>query len=337
MRRIQSLVTASTLLLAGACDAPDDALDREADELAIEDDEDGEQLVAQPLPLEDGEEQLGEGVTLLDRIELRGGTELTFVHLQLEGEESLGIIEHQPAGAAGLADLGVADASMLDLYLAITGPETEVPAPLLRLAENNELGERGWLDQRMARGDFELVAKPDIATAACDAGFQSWLTDWNSQVSEVSEWGLNEDPDSDADWYGPTEPLGLGIACPNCSETWWHRDYYNDQFEIFEVDEMKMGVDVCAVDYRPSITDGNITLTHYGPILRFRYRTEGNASTGQVWSKDVTEAEEGGHWRWYWLGSSTSGNNDFDWTIEIANGRAGDRYDLGFVYDNHGW
>ena len=337
MRRLQSIFTASTILLASACDAPDDALDLEAEELALEDQEDGEQLVAEERPLEDGEERFGEGVTLLDRVELPGGTELTFVHLENGGEESLGIIEHQPAGAVALADLGVADASILDLYLAITGPETEVPAPLLRLAEDNELGERGWLEQGIARGDFDLVAEPDIATAACDAGFQSWLTNWNPQVSDQSEWGLNEDPDSDSDWYGPTEPLGLGIACTNCSESWWHRDYYNDQFEIFNVDEMKMGVDVCNVDFRPSITDGSTTLTHYGPILRFRYRTENNASTGQVWSKDVTEAEEGGHWRWYWLGSSTSGYNDYDWTIEIANARAGDRYDLGFVSDHHGW
>ena len=131
--------------------------------------------------------------------------------------------------------------------------------------------------------------------------------------------------------------LGLGIACSNCSETWWHRDYYNDQFELYNVDEMKMGVDVCNLGTRPSITDGTTTLTHYGPILRFRYRTEDNASSGQVWSHDVTAAEEGGHWRWHWLGSSTDGYNDYDWTIEIANARAADRYDLGFLWEHYGW
>lgn len=337
MSHFKFLLAASTLLLASACDAPEDPFDREAEPLAVELDEDGGSLAAaQPL-LEDGEERFGEGVTVLDRVALAGGTELTFVHLDIEGEASLGVIEQQPAGAPSLADVGMDDASVLDLYLAITGPETEIPAPLLELAANNELGERGWLEQRIARGDFDLVAEPDVVMAACDAGFQSWLTNWNSQVTDGQRWGLNEDPDSDADWYGPTEPLGTGIACTNCSETWWHRDYYNDQFELFNVDEMKMGVDACNIGYRPPLTAGNTTLSHYGPTLRFRYRTENNASSGEVWSRDLTAAEEGTHWRWYWLGSSTSGFNDYDWTIEIANARAADRYDLGFMWNHHGW
>lgn len=340
-KTIMPLSVATTLLLAGGCDVAVAPHDREVEQFALEDDEPMQEADEQEIDdilLEDGEESFGEGVTLLDRIELAGGTVLTFVHLDIEGDESIGVIEKQPAGAIGLADLGLPDASFLDLYLALTEPEIDVPIALLQLAEDNELGERGWLGQQIEHGDLELTAPPNVAAAACDAGFQSYLTNWWASVDDGSEWGFNEDPDSDSDWYGPTEPLGLGIACTNCSESWWHRDYYNDQFEIFNVDEMKMAISACAIGWRPTIsTNGGGSLTHYGPTLRFRYRTENNASTGQVYSNDLSEAEEGGRWRWHWKGSATSGDNDFDWTIEVANGRATDRFDIGFVWNHYGW
>ncbi|MCH9682329.1 MAG: hypothetical protein K0V04_12905 [Deltaproteobacteria bacterium] len=332
---IFALVSASPMLLATACDTEHDSFEAEA--LGLDDADAPALDRLTETPLQDGEERFGEGVTPLDRLTLPGGTELTFVHLDIAGEASLGMIEKQPAGAVGLADLGLESASPLDIYLALTDAETEVPAPLRALSLDHELGARGWLGEQLDGGAFELTAPPDVAAAACDAGFQSYLTNWQPQVSENYEWGFNEDPDSDSDWYGPTEPLGLGIACSDCSETWWHRDYYNDQFEIWNVDEMKMAVSACSIGWRPSISAGNQTLSHYGPTLRFRYRTEGNVSSGQVYSNDLEEAEEGGRWRWYWGGTPASGDNDYDWTIEIANGRASDRFDIGFVYDHHGW
>ncbi|MCA9709491.1 MAG: hypothetical protein KDK70_26860, partial [Myxococcales bacterium] len=320
MTTIQTITTtfaATMLMLVGACDAPVDALDREADALDSDELEPDARQQPEELPLANGEERFGEGVTVLDRVELPGGTELTFVHLDLEGEESLGVIERRPAGALGLPDLGMEDASFLDLYLAVTEPEVEIPLALLQLADDHELGERGWLGERLG-GGLDLLDGSSVSTAACNAGFQSALINWKPAVNDGSEWGLGEDPDSDSDWYGPTEPLGLGIACSNCTESWWHRDYYNDQFEIFNVDEMKMSVSACSIGWRPWLTAGSTTLEHYGPTLRFRYRTENNASTGQVYSNDLDEVDEGGTWSWYWQGSPTSGDNDFDWTIEIA-------------------
>ncbi|MEX1367136.1 MAG: hypothetical protein AB1Z98_28675 [Nannocystaceae bacterium] len=346
MRHIESILTisaAATTLLLSACDPSTDSLDGDLAELEVEDaiaqEAAAAPLVDEQTPLKDGEERFGEGVTPLDRVTLSGGLELTFVHMDIGGEESLGVIEHQPLGALGLADLGIDDASSpLDLYLALTGPTTEVPEALRRLAVDNQLGERGWLDQQVARGDFDLAAEPNIVTAACDGGFQSYLTNWRTDIDEYVRWALGEDIDNDTSWYGPSDPLGLGIGCTDCTETWWHRDYYNDQFEIYNVDEMKMAVSACAIGWRPDITTnyGHV-LEHYGPTLRFRYRTENNAATVQAYSNDLAESEEGGRWRWYWYGSSASGDNDFDWTIEIANARATDLFDLGWFWNHNGW
>lgn len=260
------------------------------------------------------------------------------MHLDIEGDESLAVLEKRPVGALGLAALDMDEASFLDLYLGLTGPESEIPVALLQLADDNELGERGWLDQRIARGDFDLTNVPDVAAAACDPNFQSTLLNWLSSINDGSEWGLNEDPDSDADWSGPTEPLGLGVACTNCTSSWWHRDYYTDQFEVFNVDEIKLGFTACNVSDRPTITTnyGN-SLPDYGPTVRFRYRTENNASTGTIYSNDIDESEDGLNWNMHWKGTSASGNNDFDWAISIANGRAADRFDVGFVWEHHGW
>lgn len=345
MQRIKALISlsaTSAALLAGACDAPVESFDREAEDLALEIDAeeeeqeaaDAERSAADELAFEDGEERFGEGVTLLDRIEMAGGTELSFLHLDIEGEESVAVIERVPPGALPLSAVGMEDASALDLYLAVTEPEDEIPVALLHLADDNQLGERGWLDQQIDRGDFDLTSEPDVQTSACNAGFEGYFEGWTFGW-DVKELHLNEDPTTDPDWEGPRDP-DLGITCSGCSN-WYFRDRVpNDAYELYNIDEVKLGYFACDIAWRPTIeTNYGNDLPHYGPIVKFRYRTEGNAATGQVYSKDLLEADEGTDYFYHWTGNSSF--NDYDWNIAILGGRSADRFDFGFAGQHHGW
>lgn len=342
MQRIKSLISlsaTSAALLAGACDAPVESFDREAEDLALEADaeqeqEDAELSAADEIALEDGEERFGEGVTLLHRAELAGGTELSFLHLDIEGEESVSVIERLPVGALSLSALGMEDASALDLYLAVTEPGDEIPVALLHLADDNQLGERGWLNQQIDRGDFGLTSKPDVQASACDAGFEGYF-EGLTHSWDVKELHLDEDPTTDPDWEGPRDP-DLGISCGGC-DNWYFRDRVpNDAYELYNIDEVTLGYAACSIAWRPDLeTNYGNDLVHYGPIVKFRYRTENNAAYGQAYSKDLLESDEGIQYFYHWAGNSTY--NDYDWDIAILGGRSADRFDFGFAGQNHGW
>lgn len=333
----------SVLLLSGACDEGGPTPDESAEEVALDDAEFADALV-----LEDGEEMFGEDTTVLAQVEL-GGTVLSFVELDVDGDVSVGILEEQPPGSPSLAAApGLEGASALDVFLAITEADVDVPEGLLALSEDQQLGERGWLAATLADVQLELPLTAEGRTAAagtaCESGFESWLINWlpphgGSIGASASDrkWDLSSDPGVDPDWWGPIEPL-TGQTCSDCTESWYYRRYFSTQWEIYNKDEIKMGVAACDIGWRPAYNPGGSpVIEHLGPRLSFEYRTENNASTHKAWSKDLAASDEGKHYRWYWRGTSAAGNNDFDWKIEVQHARATDLFDFGWLWNNNGW
>ena len=287
--------------------------------------------------LEDGEEAFGDNVTLISDVRLHG-TRLMFLQLTGDGGEQIGagLLEQMSADGVGLAaEPRLEHASMLDIFLAVTGPDVDIPAELLEY-KNQDIGERGWLATQAAGGQYS-------AQGICDNNtFKSWLRNWipptSFAINGTELWRTDESPSpNDAEWDGPFKPL-VGINCPECSSSWYYWDHFSTQWAISNVDAMKQGVNVCNIASRPRLgaTFGTHR-NHLGPLIRFQYRTENNVSIVTAFSKDMAANEENTRWHWYWEGSPAAGQNDFDWRIKISHAREGDVYDLGWIREHHGW
>ncbi len=102
--------------------------------------------------LEDGEEAFGDNVTLISEVKLHG-TRLMFLQLSGDGGEQVGagLLEEMSADGVGLeAEPRLEHASMLDIFLAVTGPDVDVPAELLGY-KNHDIGERGCREEPLFR------------------------------------------------------------------------------------------------------------------------------------------------------------------------------------------
>ncbi len=128
----------------------------------------------------------------------------------------------------------------------------------------------------------------------------------------------------------------------SCSEVWYSHLDGGTLFDIYNVDANKQRIAICNLESnRPQIKIGDdpdpVQMGHLGPRVRFMDRTENNAAVHTLFSKDMAQADEGTAWVWSWVGTSTEGENDFDWKISIENALNDDLFDIGYIRDNYGW
>jgi|GEM_PF-5097203 len=300
----------------------------------IDNEVDGEPEVEAPTQeeqpaLTDGEDRFGEGVVLL--ADLRVG-DSRFLFLQVAGADG------QPGGVATIDQIGpmsadpsehpaLANASALELFWALTSAEMEVPAPLLALGGDTS-AERGWFL------DEALSTERTVARAACnDSDFRSSLRNWRPAINDGERFRLNTGVGDGSDWFGPT----CGTALP-CDTPSFYSLYNNtNSYSIFNVDEMKQQVAICNMNPSRTVCSSltGQCISHLGPVVKFQFRREGNASTGQVFSRDMTASDLNSRWRWRWNGNPDSAN--WDWRIKITQVKQGDSFDLGWIWEHRGW
>lgn len=285
--------------------------------------------------LRDGEVRLGEGIRTFSEVEV-AGTHLMFLSVPdpETGELEPHLVQRSEPGAIRLSDEpALASASLLDIFLAAAPPELPVPAELRDL-EDHGLGARGWFRAGVQRGDY---VRP---RATCiEAWFQEDLEAYGSDFGADAEDRYFFDSSPGANdiynhWSGPHKP-SIPVTCTNCSESWYHHNSGEDDYELYNVDAAKMAFVSCNLDSRPTICNASETscLYHLGPQVQFWRRTENNADAQILLDVDLTV--NGGD-EWSWIGNASTAKN-FDWRIRIRHARDADVFHLGYIWEHHGW
>lgn len=320
-------MTATPVTLLNGCDdagAPEPGAAEVDEEDEVDADNEAE------LPLRDGEERFGEGVTNFAEVEV-GGTRFTFVTVDDASSDGqmFGLLEGQGPGGISLADEpALAGVSMLDLFLALTEDDAELPEELLG-EEDHHLGPRGWFSDKASRGEYP------VSRAICtNADFVDTLEDWDPAyvlIDGGAWWDFDSSPGVGEPYWLHGAPSGGCGNCDPAADGWWV--YHTLDWTIGNVDAAKLQVAVCNLDSHPAVA-GN---PHEGPTVTFGYRTENNASAPVAWQRDMAATDVGNFWRWYWVGTTTAGQHQFDWRISIRGGRDFDSFDMGIAWDDFGW
>ncbi|MFY0535600.1 hypothetical protein [Nannocystis pusilla] len=324
---------AAPIALSSACDSGSDDGEAQA-QPAPELEQPAEE--AKLPPIRDGEERFGEGVTKVAQVELHG-TRLMFLSLELPGMEkpSLELLE---AGTPGTISVGIepafANGSLLDLFLAVTEPEVAVPEALLG-EPNHALGERGWFLKNLAENKYVL---PRV-NVCNDSEFIDALHDYQPTIDGDENFIFGMEVGETSGWIAPqNDPIDFGIACTGFCPDQYHAYMYNSYdwpAEPDNVDAAKSGIVVCTLGSHPNImsTSNGQTYNHVGPDIQFWHRTENNASVNLLFSNDISAPA------WYRLGEvgNSTSNKNFDRKIKIVNAVEGDIYDIGHVWEDHGW
>jgi hypothetical protein len=148
---------------AVGCDAEDDG-DRDLSQLdgVIELEDEG-------LAVEDEVDEVGS--ELIASLEPRNGTVVDFFDVAEGDDVSVFVVETVSEGGVAVLDrvldVGAGDINALDVYLALSGEDEDVPAILFDNFEAQLEGERGW-----AVAEFGLASPPDVQLAdeACSNG-----------------------------------------------------------------------------------------------------------------------------------------------------------------------
>ena len=276
MRTVGKLVASASMLGLLACADIGEPLPE--DDTQSEDIAPDEATETEEPALRDGEERFGDGVTPIADVRVEDSR---FIFVQIAGPDG------QPAGVATIHQISpntpdpnqdprLSSASPLDLFLAITPEGTDVPEELHRYGDER-LGERGWFLDELSS------AERIVPRAACNNNdFRAALRNWRPEINDGEFWRLNTSVGVGGSWTGPV----CGTALP-CSSPSFYSLYNNaNSYSLFEVDEMKQRIAICAMNPSRTVcsTLGGCN-THLGPTVRFQYRTENNASTGQVFRK----------------------------------------------------
>jgi hypothetical protein len=280
--------------------------------------------------LADGEERFGEGVTPIADVYF-GNSRFIFVQISgTDGEpaEVATIEQTSPNTPDPSEDARLSDATPLDLFLAITSEEMEIPDELL-VYEEQGLGERGWFLEEVQHAD-RIVPR-----ANCNnSDFRASLRNWRPEINDGEIWRLNTGVGDGGNWTGPV--CGTALSCNN--PTFFSLFNNLDDYSLFNVDEMKQRVAICSMNpSRRVCANSGGCISHLGPTVRFEFRRQNNASTGQVFSRDMTAADLNTVWRWRWHGSPIAGQHNWDWRIRINHVKQGDQFDLGWIFEHRGW
>ncbi|WP_143140569.1 hypothetical protein [Nannocystis exedens] len=336
MNRSSAIILAFSLAAPAACDrapGPDDVDAAEDDTPVQQADEPADDEPAELL--RDGEERLGPGVDLFAEADV-AGTRLRFLSYADPGAEEPWqfMIESRAPGAIGLeSEPAFADASMLDIFLAVTPADVAVPDEL-RAQEDHRLGERGWFLDRVTRGEY-LSPRSFCTTSIFQTALRTYSPGIDEEeIDEEERWKLNFSPaGGNTDWSGPTEPLN-GSWCTNCSDIWYHHNRLDDEWELYNVDSAKMAFAACNIGYRPPLCNGSDECFEgIGPSADFWARAENNGPLAYLFGVDIDVPQ----YHAIVLPGNAQTEKNRDFRIRITHAVDADSFHLGYVWEHQGW
>lgn len=288
---------------------------------------DGDKLTAEDLAhLGDGEIAFGGGV--IGDISTRSGSR--FVFLDLDG--GVGLYEQTPAGGAMLQDHPqLRNATLLDVFLAVSEPGTIVPSQIEALSEPARLDRpQGWARDLDAGKDAESRANycsnATFSNAVVSKGYNDRGTPSLRLDKKVGSTGFFDD----YKYCGGTSWPG---GCPT-----FHRYEVggNNGSVWYNVDKYYTLVSLCGLGVHPTLTSNyGWQWVHPGPRVEIQYRNSNNNGWFTALSKDFAAGDIGQTAGWHYWGGTGVWN--FDWRTRIEYAEINDKFDIGHAVEDLGY
>ncbi len=279
-------------------------------------------------PLADGELRIG-GEIIAD-IEL-DETQSRFVFVELGN--GVGLYEQIPPGAPGLAEFPQLEgAPLIDKFLALAKPGTQVPAAIVAYSEPTAfIGPKGWVRDAVARGQYLIprgnCTNSTFSNAVTSKGYNDDGTPKLRLDKRVGYTSLFEQ----YTYCGGTNWPG---GCPK-----FHRyapGGHNHGSQFSNVDKYYTRVALCGLGSHPTITSNlGFVWTHPGPKLKVRHRDSNNNGWFTSINEDFDANDVGGVRAWHYEGGSGFWN--FDWRTQIEFAEVNDRFDIGHAVEHLGF
>jgi hypothetical protein len=265
--------------------------------------------------------------TMLADVKLDDGPQLVFIDLADPGQKpQVGVYEFVATGHLGTADFAeLANVSPLELFLAATDADTQVPERLLATdastSDKLQNVQRGWLRDAVLSGqqakgictDSEFMAAVN-AKGYNDRGTPSFRLNKTAGTSGYfAPQGYTWYPENvGANYYNHYTVGG------NAGSVWSNIDRYYTR------------VAVCAIGSHPTLTNPSTgaTVVHPGPTISVRYRDSNDNpySYAIVLNHDYSST---GYSNWHF----NSGSN-WDWRTQIDHAADGDQFDIGHAVED---
>jgi hypothetical protein len=279
-----------------------------------------------PLPGVDGELEVNGRI--LREARLQGGTRVLFVDLG----DGVGAYEQVAPGAPGLAEFpALADAPLIDVYLAVTPPGTPVPEAIEQHSKpSRQLGRQGWVRDAIAAGQFKLLRGNCTNSTFSNAVTSKGYDDRGTPILRLDQWvGYST-------FFKPhTECFGTSWVggCPSFYR--YETDGTNGS-TFYNVDKYYTRVAICGLGSHPTITSNYGTnWTHPGPVLEVAYRDNHNNGFYDVIDEDFSPADVGGVRAWHYWGGTGFWN--YDWRTRITLSKVNDYFDIGHAVEDLGF
>ena len=314
MKRL--LASATCVLTACGGLAPDDELPQDTE------------VVTEVAPLADGELRIG-GDILADIVLEETQSRFVFVELG----EGVGVYEQLPPGAPGFDEFPQLEgAPMIDKFLAVAEPGTEVPAAIMAFSEPTAyVGPQGWLRDAVASGQYiqprANCTNSTFSNAVTSKGYNDRGTPVLRLDKRVGSTAFFEQYTycGGANWPG---------GCPTFHRYAPGGNDHGSQFS--NVDKYFTRVALCGLGTHPTITSNYGTVwTHPGPTLRVVHRDGNNNGWFTSINEDFAPNDVGGVRSWHYTGGTGSWN--FDWRTQIEYAEINDLFDIGHAVADLGF
>ncbi|MGR9053695.1 MAG: hypothetical protein ACU84J_13705 [Gammaproteobacteria bacterium] len=320
----------SALLLSGANSAPADEQEipiapELLESMRLETEADEKSSIRQLSS--DGEVEF-DGTIIAD-MRLATGTRVVFVDLV----DGVGAYEQVPPGAPSLAEFpALRGAPMVDLFLAMSEPNTPVPEAIKKYSKpSRHIGRQGWIHDAVRLGQFDLPRANCTNSTFSDAVVSKGYDDRGTPVLR-----LDQRVGFTGNFVAHTECFGTGWV-GGCPTFYRYEPVSGTNGSIFpNVDKYYTRVAVCGLGNHPTITSNyGTTWVHPGPVLDIDYRDSNNNGYYSAVHEDFTESDVGGVRAWHYTGGTNHWN--YDWRTRITLSKVNDYFDIGHAVEDLGY
>lgn len=280
----------------------------------------GEQTVPPP-PAADSDGRVQVAGNVIAKIELDNGAQVMFIGV----EGGIGVLEGVPPGVAGFESFpALQNASVADMFTAISKPGTPIPEAIMNSSVDNRLGKQGWMRAEIAAGNY-AVPRSNCTDSTFTQAVQSYgYNDRGTPSLRLNKRvGFTEFFSEHVECFGTSWPAG----CPS----FYRYEVGGNNGSVWsDVDQYYTRVAVCGLGSHPTITSNyGSEWVHPGPTISAWWRNANNGNWNLAFSVDVAANQVGGAWHWH---SGTAINHDWRTRIELA--KVNDYFDIGHAVED---
>lgn len=276
---------------------------------------------ASPAPAADSDGHVQVAGDIIAKVALDNGAQFMFIGVA----GGIGVLEGLPPGVAGFESFpALKNASVADMYMAISEPGSPIPEAIKSSSVDNGLGAQGWMRAAIAAGNYAVPR-----SNCTDSTFSQAVQSFGYNDRGTPSLRLNQSVGSSGFFIQHTECFGTSWPA-GCPQFYRYEVGGNNGSVWSDVDQYYTRVAVCGLGSHPTITSNyGLVWTHPGPTISVWWRNANNGNWNIAFNVDVAANQVGGFWHWH---SGTAINHDWRTRIELA--KPNDSFDIGHAVED---